>query len=255
MLVLLPPSEGKTAPGTRGRRLDLGELSFPELTDARKRVLEALIETSGRDDALELLDVGPSLLPEVERNTRLDRAPTAAAHQVYSGVLYDALGWNTLPAGAKRRGANRILIASALWGWVRPGDRIPAYRLSMDGRLAGLGAPAAHWRDVATRTLTEAAGQHGVVVDCRSAPYVAAAPIPAALASRTVAVRVLREENGRRTVVSHLAKHTRGIVTRRLLERPADPRTPERLAALLGADRRVELTENRNRPWALDVIE
>ena len=32
------------------------------------------------------------------------------------------------------------------------------------------------------------------------------------LAARTVAVRVLREQDGRRSVVSHLAKHTRGEV-------------------------------------------
>lgn len=256
MLILLPPSEGKTAPGRRGRRADLGALSFPELTDARKQVLEALIETSARPDALERLDVGASLRAEVERNTRLADARTAPAHAVYSGVLFEALGWSRLDAAARRRGGSRLLIASALWGWVRPGDRIPAYRLSMDGRLEGLGPLAGHWRPVAVEALRAAAGRRGVVVDCRSGPYASAAPVPADLAERAVAVRVLRETGGARSVVSHLAKHTRGLVARELLELGDDPRSPAQLAELLGGHRAVELSRPRPAgPWLLDVIE
>ena len=41
MLVLLPPSEGKTPP-RRGRPVDLAALSHPELTAAREAVLRAL---------------------------------------------------------------------------------------------------------------------------------------------------------------------------------------------------------------------
>jgi uncharacterized protein len=256
VLVLLPPSEGKTAPGGRGRRLDLQTLSFPQLTDHRKRVLEALIDTSARPDALEVLEVGGSLRNEVERNTRLAGAPTAPAHAVYSGVLFDALGWPDLDPGARRRGGRQLLIASALWGWVRPNDRIPAYRLSMTGRLDGPGPLASHWRPVAVEALREAAGPRGLVVDCRSAPYANAAPVPADLADRAVAVRVLREADGVRSVVSHLAKHTRGQVTRWLLTRGVDPRSPQQLAAALSDDWTVELSRPRpTAPWTLDVIE
>ncbi len=45
MLILLPPSEGKTAP-RRGNRLDLDRLSFPGLTHARREMLDALVRTS-----------------------------------------------------------------------------------------------------------------------------------------------------------------------------------------------------------------
>ena len=43
MLILLPPSEGKTTP-RRGKPLDLGGLSFPELEPHRAEVLDAFVK-------------------------------------------------------------------------------------------------------------------------------------------------------------------------------------------------------------------
>jgi cytoplasmic iron level regulating protein YaaA (DUF328/UPF0246 family) len=104
--------------------------------------------------------------------------------------------------------------------------------------------------------LEAAAGRRGIVVDCRSGPYIAAAPLTGRLAARTVAVRVLREQDGRRSVVSHLAKHTRGEVTRYLLESGDDPRDPAALAEVVGARWPVELAgpSRAGTPWTLDVI-
>ena len=244
MLVLLPPSEGK-ATRRRGAPVDLASLSFPELTPARTRVLEALTETSRRPDALAVLDVGASLAAEVEANTRLLRAPTLPAQDLYDGVLYDALDLASLPPGAKRRAGTRVLVASALWGVLRPGDRVPPYRLSMGVDLPGAGPLAAFWRSHLPAVLDEAAAGH-LVVDCRSATY-AASWRPAGGA---VAVRVLRDQDGRRSVVSHMAKHTRGLVTRHLLQRPGrDPRTPAQLAAAVGEAFEVELDGD-----TLDVV-
>lgn len=256
MLVVLPPSESKAAAPRRGSPVDLDRLSFPELTDARKRVLEALIDASARPDAGELLGTGPSLAGEVARNVSLGTSPARPAHAVYTGVLYDALGWPSLPAGARRRGGHRVLIASALWGFLRPNDRVPAYRLSIEAELPGLGPLARFWRAELPAVLAAAAGRRGLLVDCRSAPYAAAAPVSAALGHRSVAVRVLREQAGQRTVVSHLAKHTRGEVARHLLEHADDPGTPARLADAVARRWPVELREPA-RPgsgWVLDVV-
>ena len=236
--------------------MNLDRLSFPELTDVRKRVLEALAETSARPDALTRLAVGASLADEVARNLRLPTAPARPAHAVYTGVLYDALGWPTLSASARRRGASRVVITSALWGALRPNDRVPSYRLSMDGDLSELGPLTRLWRSELPAVLATAAGRRGLIVDCRSGPYASAAPLTGSLAERTVAIRVLRETDGRRSVVSHLAKHTRGEVTRHLLERDDDPLTPAALAEAVGARWPVELSEP-TRPgttWALDVV-
>jgi uncharacterized protein len=258
VLVLLPPSEGKYRPRRGGSPVDLDALSFPGLTDLRKLALTELIAVSGRPDALPLLRAGASLHAEVTANQDLWTAPTAPASRIYSGVLYDALGWATLDAGAKRRGGRQVLIASALWGWLRPQDRVPAYRLSMDGDLPGLVPLARHWRAAATAALIEAAGPQkaGLIIDCRSAPYAAAAPIPPELAHRAVAVRVLREQDGQRTVVSHLAKHTRGEITRHLLTTGPGLRRPQQLPQALAPAFVTELTEPTaaTRPWTASII-
>jgi cytoplasmic iron level regulating protein YaaA (DUF328/UPF0246 family) len=260
VLILLPPSEGKAPSRRRGRPVDLGALPFPELNPTRLAVRDALLAASARPDAAGLLHVSGSLLPQVRQNLALPGVPAAAASAVYTGVLYDALGWDSLSPAGRRRGAGRVLVASALFGWSRPNDRIPPYRLAMDGDLPGLGPLTRLWRAPAQAALAEAAGRRGLIVDCRSAPYAAAAPVPAELAARAVAVRVLRESAGVRSVVSHLAKHTRGEVARQLLEQDADPRTPaalrETLAATSGPDRSFELTEppRKGTAWTLDVL-
>lgn len=256
VLILLPPSESKSAPPRSGTPVRPERLSFPTLTAMRTWVLQTLVTTSTRPDAGQLLGVGASLAAEVTRNTRLNDLPARPAHAVYTGVLYDALDWATLSPGARRRASSRLVITSALWGALRPGDRIPPYRLSIDVDLPGIGPLARAWRQVLGPELVAAAGSRGVVVDCRSAAYAAAWTPTGPLARRTVAVRVLRERAGSRTVVSHLAKHTRGEVARYLLESGEDPRGPADLADVLATRWTTDLraADRPDRPWTVDVV-
>ncbi|MFI7578895.1 peroxide stress protein YaaA [Kocuria kalidii] len=245
MLILLPPSETKSAPGA-GAPVDLGSMSFPGLTDARERVRTELAATSTREDALEVLGVGERLRGEVVRNTRLGAEPAAPALSVYTGVLYDALDPAGMSEAQRAAAAEALVVVSALWGAVRPDDRIPAYRLSMGTDLPGLGRLAAHWRRHLPAVLDPAAGD-GLVVDCRSAAYAAAWRGPR---GRTVGVKVVRESHGRRQVVSHMAKHTRGLLARHLVERTAEGkllRTPQDLLAAAQERWHAELTEPTTR--------
>lgn len=225
MLLLLPPSEGKT-PAPRGARpVDLGSLSRPALTAAREQVLDALAEVSARPDAPAVLGVGASLAGEVSRNTVLRAAPATDVSRVYSGVLYAALGLGDLTATARRRARAHLVVVSALWGALSPGDRVPSYRLAMGTTLPPLGPLAAHWRGPLGEAL--AAEVEGLVVDCRSAPYAAAWRPRGEAAETLVAVRVL--SGGQ--VVSHHAKHARGLLSRHLLVRDGRvPRSPVRFA-------------------------
>lgn len=233
MLILLPPSEGKSVP-RRGRALDLGTLAFPSLTPARELVLDALVTLAGHDTAAAArsLGLGPTQHELVSRNADLRRAPTARADAVYTGVLYDALGLDSLSTAGKRRAARRVLVTSSLFGLLRPGDRIPSYRLSGDVSLPGLGPVAAIWREVLGPAVEEARGD-GLLVDLRSGTYAAFWKPPAALAGRVATVRVLHESGGRRQVVSHFNKATKGRIVRALLEDGGHPRTPSAFADLL----------------------
>ena len=253
VLILLPPSEGKTPP-RRGKPLDLGDLSSPALTATRTRVLDALVSLCAEqpERAASVLEVPKSQLELVALNASLRSAPTARADTVYAGVLYDALGMATLSAGARRRATSRVRVTSSLFGLVAPTDRIPAYRLSGDAVLPGVGTVSGVWRQALGPEITELVGD-GLLVDLRSGMY-AAFWRPAAL-PRVATVRVLHEVAGRRQVVSHFNKATKGRIVRALLSDGRQPRTPAELADHLGGlGWKVELGTAGRTGQQLDVI-
>jgi len=216
MLVLLPPSEGKTEPKA-GEPVDLGSLAFSErLGERRERLLETL-------------DPG------------LCGAPAAPAAEVYTGVLFKRLELPQLPAKARRR----VLIASALWGVVRPDDRIPHYKLPPKEKPAGIGSLAKFWRPALAEALPDEPGE--LIVDMRSGAYSTMwKPKQATL----LAVRAFSESNGERKAISHMAKAVRGDVARALLVAKKVPADPEGAAALAeSAGFAVELNDGN-----LDVI-
>jgi uncharacterized protein len=254
MLLLLPPSEGKSAPEA-GPRLDLAHLSFPELTSTRKRVLSALVTTCSGDvdAAATLLGLGATQRGEVGVNARLRHEPCAPAIEVYTGVLYEALDAASLSPAAKRRLQDATAIASGLWGLVRPLDLIPAYRLSGGVTLPGLGSLTSTWRPVLTAMLERTSG---LIVDMRSGAYVALGPLAPAQTDRSVTVRVLNEVRGKRTVVSHNNKATKGHLVRTLVTTRRRPKDVDSLVETLGAEGyELELSPpRRGEPAVLDVI-
>lgn len=214
MLVLLPPSEGK-ATGGDGPPLDLATLSFPALTPVRRRLVTALerLARSSPEQLRSALGLSPGQAHLVEADAELTRASTLPAMRRYTGVVYDTLDYATLTGTARRRADSSLAVTSALLGLVRPLDLVPAYRLSGSTTLPGIGGLAPLWRPALEPVLAE---QRGLVIDLRSGAYAALARVPGA-----VQVRVLRETDGRRTVVSHDNKWTKGRLARALCEHGA----------------------------------
>ena len=157
-------------------------------------------------------------------------------------MLYAALDLPSLPAVVQRR----FVIISAQYGAVRPADRIATYRRELDAKA---------WRPLLEPELTKAAGR-GAILDCRSATYVAAWRPRGALAERTAHVSVVRETAGKRTVVSHDAKRTRGEVARFVAETGERPTTVAQLAALVRRRFPCELDppERADAPWRLTIV-
>lgn len=237
MLILLPPSEGKTQ-GT-GAPLKLASLSFAETLGApRKELLRAVERLCGgpKAKALNVLGISTSMAPLLARNANLSKEPTSPAIEVYSGVLFEALDWTGLSARAKKRGEDAVLISSALFGVVRPLDRIPAYRLSMDVSLPVLGALAPLWRPSLNKALNSMASD--LIVDCRSSAYAASWAPPREL---TYSVKVMVEKSGKRTVVSHMAKQARGDLARLLLSAPRAAKTIDDVAEIASSNYDVEV--------------
>lgn len=234
VLLLLPPSEGKTAP-RRGDPLDLDALlGAPGLTAPRERLIEELASLGAGPEAARVLGLGPRSTEEAALNTVLRTAPAAPAHALYTGVLYQGAGLHALARrkAVKRVLADEVVILSGLWGALRATDAVPDHRLSMGVTLSGAGRLASFWKPFLTPVLSGLAeASDGVVVDCRSGAYSPAWQPAAADGVALARVQVVQEApDGRLTTVSHWAKHTRGLLTGVILDRRA--RAPRSLRSV-----------------------
>ena len=250
MLILLPPSEGKTPP-VSGEPLDLGNLDLGALNPTRERILTSLIAVSSGNAkrAMDRLGLGKTQADALPRNANLRDEPAARADEVYSGVLYAAMDLATLDESSRKRADESVAIASALFGLVRPSDHIPAYRLSGDVMLPRLGSVAGIWRKKLGPVLADLVDD-GLLIDLRSGMYVNLHKPAGDLAARTATMRVLHEHNGARKVVSHFNKATKGRIVRALLKSGANPESVDDLEATLTAlGWTVEREANR-----LDII-
>jgi len=229
VLILLPPSEGKTAP-TSGPSLDLDSLlDADRLTAARREVMSALAEVSRSDEGASVLGLGPRSAEQVSTNLTLETSPCVPAHQLFTGVLYEAARLDSIAEEAAGRAAleRHCVVLSGLWGILSPTDLVPDHRLSMGTSLPGPGRLPAFWKQHLAPSLTDMAAQ-GLVVDCRSADYAAAWKPSARDGIEVVSVRVVRTaDDGSRKVVSHMAKHARGLLTGELLRAVATGSVPE----------------------------
>ena len=167
------------------------------------------------------------MLAEIEagKNADLRTSPTMPALERYTGVLFDAIDVGSMSIGERNRASERVLIASALFGVLRADDLIPTYRLSGGNRLPRIGGLPALWRPKLTPVLAKLAAE-ALVIDLRSGAYGALAPKLDA-----VTVNVLSERpDGKRSVVSHANKHTKGLLARLLITSTDHPSTAQDIA-------------------------
>jgi uncharacterized protein len=254
MLIIVPPSESKRPPPDYGPAVALDELSFPELSPLRGRILDALIETSARPDAFRRLFEKPTMAAHIARNTWLRELPTRPAAQVYVGPLHEGLDLGSFSGAAAERAERSVVITSALWGLLRPSDRIPAYRMRPWANLIGMERVEPMWRAVLPGLFAELAGPDGVIVDLRP-PSFQSVGMPTGLSDRTVAVRVEQVSGLGTRIGDVVAKRIRGQAAHHLLAVGEDPGDPGALADVL-AERwpvTLEPPPRRGRPWTMSL--
>jgi uncharacterized protein len=214
----------------------------------RRTSARSIAETS------QILGLTEGLRHELGRNAELPMAPAGPAGEVYSGVLYEALGATTLGPDARAWLDRTAVVFSGLWGVVRLDDRIPAYRCSIGVTFpAPVGGLTAYWK----KALTPALRPDGPVLDLRSGAY-AAMWSPPAGASATVRVLHERVVGGepKRSVVSHFNKATKGRLVRDLAVAGGELASIDDVVAAL-RDLKYTVEEqptSAGRPRQLDVV-
>ena len=253
MRILLPPSAGKTTKESTNH-LQLEKLWQEEhLTQTRRQLIDDVQNTALLADAAQIFKLGPKNAHEISQNLEIYDAPALEAWQLYDGVLYEAAkfeqifsygacaqdgqgqGQGNQPQGSgqgqggqsqadQSQGLQRqleelTLVFSALFGPVRLTDLITPHRLSGSVKLPGQGSVASIWSKALKELLTQQLSGH-VVVDLRSSEY-------GAMYRQTrgsdclllnIGVAKVNPATGKRSVVSHWAKHTRGLLAGALLE-------------------------------------
>lgn len=225
MRILLPPSEAKN-PGGRGLPLARRQRRQP-IDDSREQVLlgldRLLAEAEPRKAARALGLPASVAAAALADNRRVRTAPTMPALDRYAGVVYDGLFLQPLSAAARTVANREVLVFSGLFGVLRGGDPVPAYRVAAQATLPGVGVLVRFWRarlDAVTAPLLD----QGLVIDLRSTDYAAMwqPDRRGPLVGRLVSVRVLSPRpDGTLGVVSFASKLAKGRLTAALLERRA----------------------------------
>jgi uncharacterized protein len=216
VLILLPPSEGKSIGGD-GPPVDVAALSWPELADTRLRVARMLVTMCQGNPARarERLGLSLALDPDRAANAELLASPTTPAGLRYSGVLHQALGYPTLSARGRKRADASVVVFSGLWGATRPTDLIPAYRLGIGSTLPRLRPLPTLWRQPLGGALDDEIRAFGAL-DLRSSGYSQMyRPTPAAAPGLMPVV--VTGPDGTRKAASHQAKLAKGRLVRALL--------------------------------------
>lgn len=283
MRILLPPSAGKTTKESTNH-LQLEKLWQAEhLTQTRRQLIDDVQNTALLADAAQIFKLGPKNAHEISQNLEIYDAPALAAWQLYDGVLYEAAkfaqifssgepsqgsqgqvgnhrgdqrqgsqGQGNQPQGGQRQLEELTLVFSALFGPVRLTDLITPHRLSGSVKLPGQGSVASIWSKALKELLTQQLSGH-VVVDLRSSEYGAMyRPTRGSdCLLLNIGVAKVNPATGKRSVVSHWAKHTRGLLAGALLRAVAggqlaasDGDVDEilQVAAALEGVREVEIT-------------
>jgi len=212
MLILLPPSEKKKA-ATGATKFELSSLVFaPELSALRAKA-----------------------------TAEYDSSQTSPAIEIYDGVLYQGLSWDSLSATQRKRANSRVLIVSALFGLVKPLDQIFQYKLKIESKL---------WRDAIAAVSEKFTNE--LIIDCRSSTYKS---VWAINPENTVEVRVFKVNGAERSVITHMSKKYRGELTRHLLAQPSDPTTPAEVQRMAAQVFECELhPPTDGQPWVLDLL-
>tara|TARA_B100001142_G_C14264141_1_gene628263 strand:- start:324 stop:1004 length:681 start_codon:yes stop_codon:yes gene_type:complete len=128
MLILIPPSEGKSSINTTSTKFKETEFIFSEKVN---QIIEILKD---HNDEIEKI-YGTSLEKSKElqkKNLEVFSSECSMAIERYTGVVYNQIDWKNFSEESKSYFNSNIRIFSGLFGIVKPNTLIPNYKLKMN---------------------------------------------------------------------------------------------------------------------------
>jgi len=176
------------------------------------------------------------LLPPSEKKAEIQ----GPAITVYTGVLYQGLGWASLPKAAQTRGAKSITIISAKYGAISPTTKIGPYKQKIDNKKM---------RPLVSAKLDQHSTE--LIIDCRSSTYQSTWPSPI---EKTVEVKVYTKVGSVKKTITHMSKKTRGEVVRAVLLSKVIPKDPKQFKEIVSGSFSCKLKKGgQTTPWILEV--
>lgn len=162
MLTLI--AESKTMRAASDEAALEGEcLSLPTGEEVASDVMRKLLDMSVVEIA-SLLKVSTAMAAKIQtlaydfplKNTGM------CAVEAFTGVVFKALGYDTLPPQAKKYVDADVRIISSLYGWLKPLDSVKTYRMEYGAALAPGEVPfSSYWRKDVTIQLVKTLQQRG----------------------------------------------------------------------------------------------
>ena len=128
MLILIPPSEGKSSKNTTDTKFNETNFVF---SGQIKEIIQIL---KSKNEEIEKI-YGTSIEKSKglqEKNLNLFSNPCSKAIERYTGVVYNQLDLNNYSEESKKYFNSNIRIFSGLFGMVKPNTLIPDYKLKMN---------------------------------------------------------------------------------------------------------------------------
>ena len=206
MKILLAPAETKKV-GGESTPYCKDNFYFKDIFTTRDTVVENYVEFISNSSLDELSKwFGLKNLEECKRYSQsiLDK-PTMKAIQRYTGIAFDAINYNQLEEDAKQYCDNNIVLFSNLFGILKADDLIPDYKYKQGASLPNIDTVKLYKENI-KEYLDSYLGYE--VIDLRAAYYdkFYKPTMP------TITYKFLKDGK----VVSHWAKHYRGLVVKEL---------------------------------------
>ncbi len=209
MKILLAPAETKNS-GGKNPSFCKENFFLPELFEKREEIFK-IYEKLLADLSIEELSkwFGLKKLEEVKRYKKsLLLKPTMKAIQRYNGVAFDAIQYNSLKKEEQNYIDENVLLFSNLFGPIKASDLIPDYKYKQGAKLSKI-VVEKFYMDAFTKALDKYIGDE--VIDLRAGYYEKFYKVKNA---NVVTFKFIKDGK----VVSHWAKHYRGVLLKHLAQ-------------------------------------